>query len=135
MGHIYKVRLNDNKVYYKCDTFWTLSSDREHAKCHGGIGNEHLVSNLLSFANSSLKTAVSVDKTRSINYYDNMFIGFDYIIEKDIINFDFIKVGPWIYRLSYNKESDKFELIDISRKPKLERLNELSESQDINPAV
>lgn len=114
MSIILKVE-TPNGVRWKTDSFWSLTETREHAKIHGTEGLQTLYANFLYLLNDNI-----TDKR--INYYDGCKVGYDLVEKKNIIQFEFLKNRPYSYKIVYNKENNKFNLIDISRKKKLEKI-------------
>lgn len=117
---ILKMKFSDGEVNWKTDSFWSLTKNREHAKIHPNDtkDRERLYKNLLYILNSDLN-----DKDKIKEAYNNVMIGYDIVKSIDIVNFDFIKNGIYEYKIKYN--GDKFELIDIIRKQKLDKLSEI----------
>jgi len=109
--------LKDNKVYFKCDTFWSLSKDLENAKSHTLktlLPEEgHLIGNYLTVINK-----YSENKSE----YDGVKVGYDQILEMEKYTILKTKPGEWIYRLKYIKETDEVIVVDASRLAKLKEL-------------
>lgn len=122
---IIKIEKSNGEIFYKGDTFWSLSKTREEAKIHKLIDNDiedHLLKNLLCLIN--LK---AIDKEKIIKNYDNCKIGYDFIKAINVIDFEFIKIGSYVYKIKYNEIENIFKLIDIRRKLKLEQINKRME--------
>lgn len=120
MNIIIKLETN-GKVYWKTDSFWSLTKIREQAKIHSKDSLERLVQNLLYSINRE------ENKSEWINFYDNCKIGYDFVNQLNIVDFEFVRNGYFEYKLKYNKESDKFELIDIRRLEKLKKIERIAE--------
>ena len=114
MNIILKIKTN-GKVYWKTDSFWSLTKTREHAKIHSNDGIEGFLKNLISMVNTDITP-------ERIKFYDNCKIGYDFVNKLSIVDFEFVKTGYYEYKLKYNKESDKFELVDIRRREKLKNI-------------
>ena len=126
---IVKIERSNGEIFYKCDTFWSLSKTKEKAKIHNLIDNDiedHLLKNLLYVINKVLETP-DIDKEKIIKNYNNCKIGYDFIKFINFIDFEFIKTGNYVYKLKYNEIENKFKLIDIRRKQKLEQINKRME--------
>lgn len=118
---IIKIEKSNGEIFYKCDTFWSLSKTKEEAKIHNLIDNnieDHLLKNLLYVINL---------KTPDIDNYNNCKIGYDFIKSINFIDFEFIKTGNYVYKLQYDENENIFKLIDIKRKQKLEQINKRME--------
>lgn len=124
---IVKIERSNGEIFYKCDTFWSLSKTKKEAKIHNLIDNDiedHLLKNLLYVIN--LKTP-DIDKEKVIKNYNNCKIGYDFIKSINFIDFEFIKTGNYVYKLQYDENENIFKLIDIKRKQKLEQINKRME--------
>lgn len=106
--------LKNNKIYFKCDTFWTLSPDVTNAKTHSLEKlPQLLIKNYLTFINRQSK-----NKSK----YDGVKIGYDEVLEKK--GFDVLKTkrGEWIFRFKYIADKDEIIVVDASRLAKLKEL-------------
>ena len=112
MEIVCKVLFKD-KVYFKCDTFWSLSSDVSHAKTHS-LENlpKHLIKNYLSMVNDSN------DKKK----YDGVKIGYDWVLDQKNYTVLKTKPGEWIFRFKYIEDKNEIILIDASRLAKLKEI-------------
>lgn len=117
------------EVYWKTDSFWSLTKTIKHAKIHDSYSVERLVNGLLYSTNRNLTGTFLTDseKQETINFYDNCRVGYDHIKASSIIDFEFIKNGHFEYKLKYDKEEKIFKLIDIRRKQKLEQIKKIME--------
>lgn len=107
---------NNNKVYFKSDTFWSLSSNIVDAKIHtlkSFLPGGHLIGNYLTVINGYSK-----NKSK----YDGIKIGYDQVLETDKYKALKTKPGEWIYRLKYLKKTDEIITVDASRLAKLKEL-------------
>jgi len=109
---------NKGRIQWKIDSFWSLSLDRSHAKTHTQESIERLIKNYLSVINSYLEH----NDDEEVHYYDNMKIGYDFVEELNICEFDFIKDGPFEYKLKYDENIKKVVAVDIRRKMKLDQI-------------
>ena len=62
-----------------------------------------MIKNYLSIINSYLEH----NEDEEVHYYDNMKIGYDFVEELNICEFDFIKDGPIEYKLKYDENIKK----------------------------
>lgn len=83
---------NRKLIGYKCDSFWSISKNPEHAKTHHvteGVIPDHLISNLeyvLTKRNKGVKGDVDrlvagiseINRTRFYGQFETMLVGFDY---------------------------------------------------------
>jgi hypothetical protein len=115
MNIIVKIEAND-EVYWKTDSFWSSTKIREYAKIHSKDSLERLIQNLLYSIN------YIEDKSEMINFYNNCKIGYDFVNKLNFFDFEFVKTGQYEYKLKYNIENNKFELIDIRRREKLKNI-------------
>lgn len=117
------------EVYWKTDSFWSLHTKLEYAKVHGNSNSniEQLIKNFLSNVNYNLDH--STPDSEHLYFYDNIKIGYDFVEEIDICKFNFIKTGPYEYKLKYNKDINKYVLIDMRRKLKLEQIQKIVEEK------
>lgn len=126
MSVILKLKTND-EIYWKTDSFWSLTKERKHAKIHfNEMSVKNLSGNLIYSLNSSLIKADDERKEKLINFYNNSKTGYDLVEGINWSEFKFIENGLYEYKLRYNSVKNEFELIDIKRKQKLEKLAELA---------
>ena len=117
---ILKVESSYGKIGWKADSFWTLSTDRSHAKTHKYHSIQDLLKNFLATVNYDLDHSKPSDG--EIRFYDNSKIGYDFVEYVDICSFNFIKNGFYEYKMKYDKALNKFVIIDMRRKLKLEQI-------------
>ena len=114
---------NKDRIAWKIDSFWSQSLDRSHAKTHTYESIPRLINGYLSSINRYLDS----NKDEDVHRYDNIKIGYDFVEEIDICTFEFIKNGPYEYKLKYDTYLNKVVLIDIRRKLKLEQIQKIME--------
>ena len=121
---IFKVKFNDGNKFWKTDSFWSLSKNLNNAKTDIYSNIDILISNLIYLLTENYKKKKDEKRRLKeyINIWNNLKIGIDYINynNKSYGSFDFIRNGEYKYEIIL--KNDKVELIDISRKTKLNSL-------------
>lgn len=121
-----KVKRPNGTVEWKQDSFWTIDGDKYNAKMHSMSGIDYLIKSLMGTLNSTLNTR-KPNSEKFILAWDGREIGVDYIYRyPEGYKYDFLKNGQYKYRITYNDKEAIFELVDICRKTKLEKLEKLN---------
>lgn len=72
---------NDKKIFYKCDTFWSISSNIKYAKVYSDSSLENINSLIVSYDYNLLKV-LEKDPTKLseiINSYNNCKMGYRFV--------------------------------------------------------
>lgn len=115
---ILKIRDKSGIIRWKTDTFWSLTKNIKNTKLHSINNLDILLKNLIYILN--YRTDYKKDK-EFIEHWNGCKVGLDHIKDGGII-----KSGIYLYLIKYNNK--KFELVDISRKEKIKKIEELNEN-------
>lgn len=100
------IKANDGNIYYKCDTFWTISQKLNNAKVYT-LKDDKEIDKLLTSFDYNIKYTIQKDPEKektTINMYNGAKMGYRYVDESLLTNGGYTvpqevedKIGELIY--------------------------------------